>query len=77
MLDEPVGSLPLHWRGRVFSPLHVISRKGKNEGSSHFLLPLDRGTSSVRAKIDHKPIEPLHKPIEALTTAAKAAVRKA
>jgi hypothetical protein len=36
-----------------------------------------RGMARIRAKIDHKPIEPLHKPIEALTTAAKAAVRKA
>jgi acetyl-CoA carboxylase beta subunit len=36
-----------------------------------------RGMARIRAKIDHKTIEPLHKPIEALTTAAKAAVRKA
>jgi hypothetical protein len=37
MLDEPVGSLPPStWRGCFLSPLHVISGKGKKEGSCHF-----------------------------------------
>jgi hypothetical protein len=49
MLDEPVGSLPLHLESQLSQP---IARR--NEGSSLFLLPLDRGTSSVRVKNTHK-----------------------
>ena len=33
--------------------------------------------SLLRAKIDHKPIEPLHRPIEAVTAEAKTGVRNA
>ena len=45
---------PSAWRDCVLSPLHVISMKYLyQEGSSHFLLPLDRGTSSVHGKTTH------------------------
>ena len=72
MLDEPVGSLPLHLERPRPQPIarHLAERQKKREALI-FLLPLDRGTSSVRAKIYHKPIEPLHRPIEAMTVEAK------
>jgi hypothetical protein len=37
----------------------------------------DRGRTRITAKIYHKPIEPLHRPIEGVTAEAKVGVRNA
>jgi hypothetical protein len=54
MLDEPVGSLPLHLQRQLPQP--IACHLEETREALIFLLPLDRGTSSVRVKLYHKAI---------------------
>jgi hypothetical protein len=57
MLDEPGGSLPLHLKRQLPQPIaRQLAESQKKREALIVLLPLDRGTSSVRVKLDHKAI---------------------